>query len=96
MSTLRPKIWLNDQIINLYVSCLVKININFNTMRRHYFFNSQLVAMLLREAGCKCSNVKRCSKKVIGKCAFSLDKIFVATSTSDAHWAYAVINMKTK
>lgn len=59
MATLRPKIWLNDEVINGYVACLFKRHQKHNTSSCNHFYSSHFMKLLLPKEGYKYSNVKR-------------------------------------
>jgi len=94
---LRPKCWLNDEIIHFYFSALSRRNDEINPKKRCHFFKSFFITKLLEEGnGYKYSNVKRWSKKVPGKDIFALSKILFPVNIGNMHWATACIFMQEK
>jgi Ulp1 family protease len=89
MQTLRPGIWLNDEVINYFLknflkSRNIKICAKEPGRRRSHFFNSFFVQTMFDEKNrnrklrgrYNYENVKRWSKKVPGKDIFKLKYIF--------------------
>jgi len=106
MQTLKPGIWLNDEIIHYFYLLLAKRDedlCKFDPSRkRSHFFKSFFITNLLNEGNASCygkyeyRNVKRWSKKVPGKDIFNLDKILFPINIGKMHWICAAIFMKKK
>ena len=96
MATLRPKTWLNDEIINACMSCLAKRNQEHSPCSRMHFFSSHFMDKLVSKTGHNYSNVRRWSNKVNNKYMFSLTNVFIPMSTSKTHWTCAAVYFKLK
>ena len=106
MTTLQPRTWLKDEIVNYFYLMLAKrdeelCSKTYNKSRSH-FFNSFFITNLLNEGSAtndgeyKYQNVKRWSKKAPGKDIFDLDKILLPINVGYMHWISAVIFMQQK
>jgi hypothetical protein len=109
MWTLRPKMWLVEEVINYYFkNCLTirdeKICARDKGRRRSHFFNSFFVQNMFDEMNddlklrgrYNYKMVKRWSKKVPGKDIFNLKYIFFPINLDNTHWTLAVIFMEDK
>lgn len=106
MQTLKPGMWLNDEIIHYFYLMLAKrdeeLCKNDPERKRSHFFKSFFITKLLNEGNASCDgkyeyrNVKRWSKKVPGKDIFNLDKILFPINMGNMHWICAAIFMKEK
>jgi sentrin-specific protease 1 len=109
MQTLRPGIWLNDEVINYFLkNCLknrdIKKCAKEQGRRRSHFFNSFFVQSMFDEKNrnrklrrrYNYENVKKWSKKVPGKDIFNLKYIFCPINVNKTHWTVAVIFMEDK
>jgi len=106
MRTLKPGMWLNDEIIHYFYLMLAKrdeeLCKNDPSRKRSHFFKSFFITKLLNEGNASCDgkyeyrNVKRWSKKVPGKDIFDLDKILFPINMGNMHWICAAIFMKKK
>jgi sentrin-specific protease 1 len=106
MKTLKPGMWLNDEIIHYFYIMLAKrdeeLCQNDPSRSRSHFFKSFFITKLLNEGNASCDgkyeyrNVKRWSKKVPGKDIFNLDKILFPINMGNMHWICAAIFMKKK
>jgi sentrin-specific protease 1 len=106
MKTLKPGMWLNDEIIHYFYLMLAKrdeeLCKNDPSRKRSHFFKSFFITKLLNEGNVSCDgkyeyrNVKRWSKKVPGKDIFNLDKILFPINMGNMHWICAAIFMKKK
>mmetsp|Transcript_23237 Transcript_23237/g.50343 ORF Transcript_23237/g.50343 Transcript_23237/m.50343 type:complete len:610 (-) Transcript_23237:9-1838(-) len=109
MQTLRPRQWLNDEIINYFLkNCLAKRDENLCAKqpgrKRSHFFNSFFVQTMFDEKNHNSKlrgkynykNVKRWSKKVPGKDIFNLKYIVCPINLENVHWTSAVIFMEEK
>ena len=91
MDTLKPKIWLNDKIVNDFYLAIAK-----RTTKKKlqcHCFESFFMTTLLSEGYNK---VKRWSKVVPDGDIFALDKILLPINVDNQHWKCAVIFMKKK
>ena len=109
MQTLRPGIWLNDEVINYFLknglkSRDIKICTKEPGRRRSHFFNSFFVQTMFDEKNrngklrgrYNYESVKRWSKKVPGKDIFKLKYIFCPINLNKKQWTVAVIFMEDK
>jgi len=106
MKTLKPGMWLNDEIIHYFYLMLAKrdeeLCKNNPSRERSHFFKSFFITKLLNEGNASCDgkyeyrNVKRWSKKVPGKDIFNLNKILFPINMGNMHWICAAIFMKKK
>ncbi|OEU20578.1 cysteine proteinase [Fragilariopsis cylindrus CCMP1102] len=106
MQTLKPGMWLNDEVIHYFYLMLSKRDEELckidPTRQRSHFFKSFFITKILNEGSASCDgkyeyrNVKRWSKKVPGKDIFKLDKILFPINMGNMHWIAAVIFMKKK
>jgi sentrin-specific protease 1 len=109
MQTLRPGIWLNDEVINYFLkNCLknrdIKKCAKEQGRRRSHFFNSFFVQTMFDEKNrngklrrrYNYKNVKKWSKKVPGNDIFNLKYIFCPINVNKTHWTVAVIFMEDK
>ena len=106
MQTLKPGMWLNDEIIHYFYLMLSKRDEELckkdPTRQRSHFFKSFFITKILNEGSATCDgkyeyrNVKRWSKKVPGKDIFKLDKILFPINMGNMHWIAAAIFMKQK
>jgi sentrin-specific protease 1 len=109
MQTLRPGIWLNDEVINYFLKiCLknrdIKICANEPGRRQSHFFNSFFVQTMFdeknrnrnRRGRYNYENVKKWSRQVPGKDIFNLKYIFCPINHDNTHWTVAVIFMEDK
>jgi hypothetical protein len=101
--TLRPKEWLNDEVIHYFYSMLAKRDEALSAAnpgrKRSHFFKSFFFTKLFDEGATneyKYSNVESWSKKVPGKDIFALDKICFACNILQTHWTCVVIFMQEK
>jgi len=96
LRTLRPNLWLNDEVIHYFLVTLSKRDAA-SKKRRSHFFKSFFVTKLLDEGGeYRYRNVKRWSKKVPGKDIFALEKIIIPINLGNMHWCTAVIFIQLK
>jgi Ulp1 family protease len=98
-SCLRPAAWLNDEVINFYMSMLQEYDSQKHEkdpklypLTCHYF-NSFFYSKLLENGSYNYSNVKRWTKKFD---ILSKDKIFIPVNLSNTHWTMCIIYMKKK
>jgi sentrin-specific protease 1 len=109
MQTLRPGIWLNNEVINYFLkNCLksrdIKICAKESGRRRSHFFNSFFVQTMFDEKNINkklrgkynYEKVKGWSKNVPGKDIFNLKYIFFPINIKNMHWTVAVIFMEAK
>ena len=106
IQTLKPGMWLNDEIIHYFYIMLAKRDEELckhdPSRKRSHFFKSFFITKLLNEGNASCDgkyeyrNVKRWSKKVPGKDIFNLDKILFPINMGNMHWICAAIFMKDK
>jgi sentrin-specific protease 1 len=96
---LRPGVWLNDEIVNFYMSMLQERDKEL--VRRYpkrlpsFFFNSYFITELLDKGGYKYANVERWSTRFKIN-IFEMNKIFFPVNIANNHWTMAIINMSKK
>ena len=99
MSRLKPKVWLNDEVIHYFLILLGKrdqVLCKKLNRKRSHFFKSFFTSKLLDEYSYCYANVERWSNKVPGKDIFKLDKIICPVNIINSHWACAVIFVEEK
>ena len=110
MITLRPKTWLNDEIISYYLKVALTTRDDFfckqdSNRKRNYFYNSYFMQNLLDEyndidPNCRgiynYAKVSTWGRKCPGGDIFKLKHIFVPINIEHVHWALAVIYMEEK
>jgi len=101
--TLRPTVWLNDEVIHYYFSMLAKrdeaLTAANPVRKRSHFFMSYFFTKLFDEGASNeytYENVKEWSKKVPGNDIFALDKILFPCNVLKIHWTCVVIFMQEK
>ncbi|XVF62582.1 hypothetical protein PTKIN_Ptkin09bG0019900 [Pterospermum kingtungense] len=96
LQCLKPRTWLNDEVINLYLELLKeRENREPKKYLKCHFFNTFFYKKLVSpESGYNYRAVKRwTSQRKLGYCLFDCEKIFVPIH-KDIHWCLAVINKK--
>jgi hypothetical protein len=108
IQTLRPGVWLNDEVIHYFYEALTKRDKEMcqkdSSRKRCHFFKSFFITRLFDEGNSNpklegkydYNNVKRWSKKVPGKDIFNLDKIIFPINQCRMHWQCAVAFMQEK
>ena len=91
---LKPGVWLNDEVINLYCKLII-IELQ-NKGEKIHIFNSNFMEKLYSDEGIVYDNVKRWSRFVIRGDIFELDKLFIPININNNHWILAVIFIKEK
>ncbi|KAL3508104.1 hypothetical protein ACH5RR_033486 [Cinchona calisaya] len=98
LQCLRPRAWLNDEVINLYLE-LIKEREKREPQKflNCHFFNTFFFKKLVSgKGGYNYQSVRRwTSQKKLGYCIIDCDKIFVPIH-KEVHWCLAVINKKDK
>lgn len=94
---LRRATWLNDEVVNFYMSMLQERDERLCTetpgrLSSHYFSSFFLTKLLERDTY-NYSNVKRWTKKFD---VLSKDKIFCPVNISNTHWTMAVVFVQRK
>lgn len=94
---LAPGQWLNDEVVNFYMSMLQEKDdiLCAETQSRtpNCFFNLYFMSKLLERNIYCYKNVKRWTKKID---IFSKDKIFVPVNINNTHWTHCVIYMSER
>jgi sentrin-specific protease 1 len=96
MATLRPRQWLNDEVINYFFKLLEQREasaVEATWPRCHFHQTNFYTKLAETPAGYKYSEVARWTRK---KDVFSKDLIIVPIHCNGNHWTLAVINMKQK
>ena len=96
MATLRPRQWLNDEVINYFFKLLEQREasaVEATWPRCHFHQTNFYTKLAETPAGYKYSEVARWTRK---KDVFSKDLIIVPIHCHGNHWTLAVINMKQK
>ena len=100
LQTLRPKTWLNDEVIHYYITTLAKRDDALSNAipgrKRCHFFKSFFMTSLLHDGRYHYDNIRRWSNNVPGQDIFALDKLIVPINISQQHWTCAVIFMQEK
>ena len=108
MQTLKPKQWLNDEVINYYIKiCLAERDKNICSStgrKRSYFFNSFFMQKLFDEKNSDVEKrgkfnydqVTRWSGKVREQNLFQMKYVFAPINLDNTHWTLAVIFMEEK
>jgi sentrin-specific protease 1 len=109
MQTLLPKQWLNNKVINFFLKhCLArrdkKLCKKEPERRRLHFFNSFFVQTMFDlenndlnlRGRYNYANVRRWSKKVLGKDIFKLKYMFCPINLNNLNWTLAEIFMEEK
>jgi sentrin-specific protease 1 len=96
--SLRPRTWVNDEVINFVMSLLQKHDNEFSQSgKKSHFFTSFFLTKLLMDKKEYCYDyVKRWSRNVFAGDVFTLDKIFFPVHVSNTHWALVVAHMNKK
>nr|XP_043629453.1 putative ubiquitin-like-specific protease 1B [Erigeron canadensis] len=96
MQCLRPRAWLNDEVINVYLELLKEREIREpKKFLKCHFFNTFFYQKLMNgRTGYDYQSVRRwTTQKKLGYCLLECDKIFVPIH-KEIHWCLAVINKK--
>ena len=98
MLCLRPRTWLNDEVINFYMNMLMerdqrRSDQSAGKVRSSHFFSSFFMVKLLQNGKYTYANVKRWSKKFD---VFSKDKIFIPVNINNSHWTLLVVYIQKK
>ena len=98
MLCLRPRTWLNDEVINFYMNMLMerdqrRSDQSAGKVRSSHFFSSFFMVKLLQNGKYTYANVKRWSKKFD---VFSKDKIFIPININNSHWTLLVVYIQKK
>lgn len=92
IQVLKPGAWLNDEVINFYMSMLQErdsqLSAGVGGRRTSHYFNSFFMSKLLERDQYTYSNVRRWSKTFD---VFSKDKIFIPVNIHNTHWTMAVV-----
>ncbi|KAL7564634.1 hypothetical protein ACA910_009323 [Epithemia clementina (nom. ined.)] len=99
---LAPGQWLNDEVLHFFLTVLGRRDEELCAQdpkrKRSHFFKSFFMSKLLNEGNknraidgkYEYKNVKRWSKKVVGKDIFQLDKVIFPINQGGMHWVCAV------
>lgn len=108
MQTLKPKQWLNDEVINYYIKiCLAERDKNICSStgrKRSYFFNSFFMQKLFdmknsdveKRGKFNYDQVTHWSGKVREQNLFQMKYVFAPINLDNTHWTLAVIFMEEK
>jgi Ulp1 family protease len=107
MKSLKPGIWVEDEVINAFFHLLSKrdgeLCKNDVTRKRNGFFNSFFVTKLLNEGHTNHSgeyeygNIRNWSTKFVpGEDIFEVDKLFFVINVERAHWVLAVADISNQ
>ena len=97
MKTLKPGVWLNDEIVNFFYLVIAKRTTKKKLQSHCHCFKSFFMKTLLsEEGGYEYNKVKGWSKKVPDGDIFALDKILLPINVDNSHWISAVIFMQKK
>ncbi|CAN0363485.1 unnamed protein product, partial [Phaeothamnion confervicola] len=92
-----PDVWLNDEVINLYMQLLARHDEErcareTGRLRNHYF-NSFFLTQLDGQSGYNYGGVRRWTRKVD---VFKVSKVFVPVNINNVHWCMAVVCMQAR
>lgn len=97
IACLRDGAWLNDEVINFYMSMLQERDDRLCQeqpgRKSSHFFNSFFLSKLLERDSYTFSNVRRWTKKFD---ILSKDKIFFPVNIRNTHWTLAVVYVQKK
>ncbi|GMI48585.1 hypothetical protein TrCOL_g9505, partial [Triparma columacea] len=90
LSTLKPREWLCDEVVNFFYSCLKQRDEekceSSTGGKRSWFFNSFFLKRLLQGGDYQYERVKTWSKKVPGKDIFELNSLYWPVNIDNQHW----------
>ena len=91
---LRPRTWLNDEVINFYLSMLQSdLNQCAVGQGKIYSFSTFFMVRLLENNTYKYANVARWTKRVD---IFSFERVFIPININNTHWTLIVIDITMK
>jgi hypothetical protein len=99
--TTKPHTWLNDEVINFFLSTLNQNDVREKegtNSKRNHFFNSFFITRLLDEGNTDTytyRNVRRWSRRVYMSDLFELGKIFFPCNISQSHWSCVITDMSS-
>ena len=97
--SLRPGVWMDDGILNDFMSLLGKRCKSSKSFPQCHFFSTHFYAKLTEKIQGVRSRfhydaVRRWSRKAEGGDIFALDYLFVPINKSNCHWALLVVDME--
>ena len=97
--SLRPGVWMDDGIVNDFMSLLGKRCKSSKSLPQCHFFSTHFYAKLTEKIQGVRSRfhydaVRRWSRKAEGGDIFALDYLFVPINKSNCHWALLVVDME--
>jgi len=97
LASLQPGTWLNDEVINAFMSILNDKEIQSTSTQRNYhpsfFFTSFFFTALGTDQSYNYSRVQRWSRRIrVCNNMFQLRNIIIAINISNSHWTIACIN----
>lgn len=97
---LKPSTWLNDEVINFYMSMLQERDLALtekaggeNNRKSSHYFSSFFIDRLTADRQYNFNNIKRWTKKFD---VFSKDKIFMPVNLSQTHWTMIVVYVQKR
>lgn len=84
LKTLKPKVWLNDEVINMWMNLLQVMHPS------HYYFSSHFFTKLQKEGY---DAVKRWTKNIN---LFKKSKLFIPINENKSHWTLIVVDLNLK
>jgi Ulp1 family protease len=94
ITCLRPETWLNDEVINFYLSMLQSdLNQCAVGQGKIYSFNTFFMVQLRQNNKYNFANVARWTKRVD---IFSFQKVFIPINLNNLHWTLIVIDFTMK
>ena len=106
MSTLKPGIWCNDEVLHYFMLMLAKRDEGLcqqqDERKRCHFFKSFFMTKMLNEGHgtmdgqYQYSNVRQWSKKVPGQDIFELNKMFFPVNFGEKHWFCVMVDVPAK
>lgn len=98
MCCLKPRTWLNDEVINFYMNMLQDRDQSLCTKDSkrtpsYYFSSFFMERLLVTDNGYAFRNVARWSRKID---VFSMKNLFFPINISNTHWTLAVVSITNK
>ena len=93
ISCLKPRTWLNDEVINFYVSMLMQDLKTSTKAREFYSFSSFFMTKVYERGQYEFNNVARWTKNID---IFGLKKVFIPINIDNEHWVLVLIDLIVK
>jgi len=100
LRSLKPKQWLGDEVINIFLSILqVRHNSIYDHITTRYklhTYNSFFFSKLLQDNKYNYNNVRNSSRTAPNRNLFSLNKLIIPIHANGNHWTLILINFESK